>query len=137
VSKRKRFILIILLGSLVFIILSGIFLRNMIEKTEQEMSHLSQLTIVDVNLSEIEDGEYYGEYEVFPIKVRLVVTIKNHSILDISVLEHRTGQGQQASDMLSRILAAQSLKVDVVTQATYSSIIMQKAVERALLSANE
>jgi uncharacterized protein with FMN-binding domain len=47
-------------------------------------------------------------------------------------LEHRNGQGKPAEALTSRIVEQQSVELDVVSGATYSSMVILKAVELAL-----
>ncbi len=65
------------------------------------------------------------------------VKIQTNQITDITLLEHQTGEGQSAEVIVQDVLAAQSLEVDVITGATYSSILILKAIEDALEKADE
>jgi uncharacterized protein with FMN-binding domain len=62
----------------------------------------------------------------------VVVTVKDHAISTIQLTEHNNGQGQPAERITDDVLAAQTLDVDVVAGATYSSKVILKAIETAL-----
>ncbi len=54
-------------------------------------------------------------------------------LTDLSLLEHRNGQGQKSrKKILQDVLSSQHLQVDTISGATYSSVVMLKAIESAL-----
>ncbi len=85
-----------------------------------------------VNLKQIPDGSYEGEFES-GVKVRVRVEISGHQLRDIRILEHRTQLGRRAEKITDRVIRDQSLNVDAVTGATLSSVCILKAIENALL----
>jgi len=81
------------------------------------------------------DGVYNGYYDLTgtPVKVNLDVTIQNHKIADIKIVEHFCSPiGKKAEKIIDRIIENQSLDVDAVSGATASSKTILKAVEDAL-----
>jgi len=81
------------------------------------------------------DGVYRGNYDLSgaPVKVTLDVTIQNHKITNIKIIEHFCSPiGKKAEKLTDRIINAQSLDVDAVSGATGSSKAIIKAVENAL-----
>ncbi|MBA7580983.1 hypothetical protein ES708_22882 [subsurface metagenome] len=53
-------------------------------------------------------------------------------IAGIELVKHRSGQGAPAEMIASKVVEAQTLEVDVVSGATYSSKVILKAIENAL-----
>ena len=45
---------------------------------------------------EVKDGTYKGEFEYFPVKVIVDVTVNKHQITEIKILYHFNGMGQKA-----------------------------------------
>jgi uncharacterized protein with FMN-binding domain len=81
-----------------------------------------------------ESGEYYGEYihnEKF-LSVKLNVIISENSIKEIIILEHKNGLGKNAESIIYDVIQKNSLDVDIVSGATYSSRCILKAIENAL-----
>ena len=72
---------------------------------------------------------------MFPVKVKVAATIKEGTISDLQLLEHRSGQGQPAEAILAPVLTEQKLDVDTISGATYSSIVILKAIEDAMKKA--
>ena len=83
-------------------------------------------------LSSIADGVYPGTASVPPVIARVKVSIQNGKITDFTIVRHLTGQGQSAEILADRIVEQQSIELDVVSGATYSSKAILKAGEKAL-----
>lgn len=90
------------------------------------------LTINNVGLSKISDGKYIGSYDVNLISAKVSVTVKNHKIENIDLLEHKTDRGKPAEVIPDMVVKAQSLQVDNISGATNSSKTILKAIENAL-----
>ncbi len=58
--------------------------------------------------------------------------VRNHEIVEIIILKHNHGRGSDAEVVPDRVVASQSLRVDTVSGATFSSIVILKAIENAL-----
>ncbi len=128
--KRKR--LIILLIVVVVLAAAAIVLQNMYRNIEANLKALSGTTIAQVDLTQKADGTYKGSYSVFPVSAKVSVTVTDHKITAIELVEHKNGQGAKAEVIPERVLTTQSLQVDSIAGATYSSKVILKAIENAL-----
>lgn len=89
----------------------------------------------DIDLSKIKDGTYEGQANGYRGLVKVSVTVKDHKITEIKVLSNSDDAAffnRASTGVIKNILAKQSLKVDVVSGATYSSNGIIKAVKNAL-----
>lgn len=131
-KKRARIIivLIVIIGVLIAIWGTMAYLQT-------NLKRLSDLKIENVDISAIKDGIYVGSYNSFPVAAVVNVTISNHTIAEIDLVKHNNGQGKAAEIIPDRVVEAQSLEVDIVTGATYSSKVILKAIEDALMNANK
>lgn len=91
------------------------------------------LVFAEIDMGSIPDGIYAGSAKFAPVKVSLEVTVSGGAIKAIEIKEHVNGKGKPAEDVIGRVIEAQSLDVDTVTGATWSSYTILKAVEDALL----
>jgi uncharacterized protein with FMN-binding domain len=103
-----------------------------IVKIQDDLDYLSQMPIVDVDLSLVEDGEYIGEYNSFPVEVTLEVTVVNHTIESIVIIRHSNGQGEDAEAIIATVISEQSIDLDAIAGATYSSKVILLAIKDAL-----
>lgn len=124
----KRIFKIIILMVLVMVVLIAGFTVF----TQSKLKALVQTPIPSVALDTIDDGIYEGNYSVFPVTVKLNVTVKGHEITEILILEHVNGQGGKAEAIADQVIENQSLQVDIISGATYSSKVILKALENAL-----
>ncbi len=124
----------IILGFVIIITLGGILAYNFMNAN---LNRLAKRTIEDVDLTRISDGSYQGSYDSFPIRVEVTVTIADHAYRSITIDKQVTGQGQAAEGLPEIILEKQSLEVDSISGATYSSKAILMAIVDALESGKE
>ena len=128
--KKKHIYRLIVL--LLFILLIVVSVTRILADSEANLEALHDMEIEDVDLTRITDGTYDGRFSVFPVSVDVNVTVSNHQIIVIDISRHRTGRGTPAEIIVDRVIEAQSLNVDIVSGATYSSKIILKSIENAL-----
>ncbi len=126
--KRTRIIVIILALIAVAVIGGKVFLS----RVEANLAALAGMPVAGIDLDALEDGDYSGSYSVFPVTAEVRVTVRDHAIADIELVKHVNGQGSGAEAVIGKVLEAQSLDVDAVSGATYSSKVILKAIEDAL-----
>ena len=125
--KRKLITsVLVLLGA---VIISATYL---IATASTKLEKLVGMPISDVDLSTLADGNYIGSYTILPISVKVAVTVTDRNITDITLLKHFNGQGAGADIIPDKVTEAQSLNVDIVSGATYSSKIILMAIRDAL-----
>ncbi|GAA6427903.1 FMN-binding protein [Dielma fastidiosa] len=97
----------------------------------------NRLSVKELDRASLKDGDTLGEYTILLVSVKVQVTIKNHQIVDIDLLQHLNGLGKPAEAIIPMIIEQQSLKIDTVSNATISSKCILKAVEAAVGEAYE
>lgn len=127
--KKRHIVLLVILGVLLAGMAAGIAAKNHIENN---LNQLASIRVPETDLSKIEDGIYTGSYQVFPVSAKVAVTVENHQITAIDLIEHKNGQGAAAESIPESVLEKQSLNVDIVSGATYSSKVILLAIENAL-----
>jgi uncharacterized protein with FMN-binding domain len=90
-----------------------------------------KLVVADVTPMAVRDGTFQGEQDNGLVAAKVEVVVKDGAITAIRVLKHRHGPGHGADAIIDRVIAAQSLRVDAVSGATFSSKVMLKAIETA------
>jgi uncharacterized protein with FMN-binding domain len=94
--------------------------------------------VVDIgspDLARAKDGNWRGYYDGGMVKVEVEVSTRSHRIESVTIVKHECGLGKPAEKITGSIVSAQSLDVDVVSGASFSSKCILKAVEIALESA--
>ena len=95
-------------------------------------SMIKEITISQVDLAQVKDGEYEGEFDGGLVKAKVRVSVAKNQITELVILNHDNGRGGKAESIVDAVVATQSLHVDAVTGATYSSKVILKAIEIAL-----
>ncbi|MEA4896917.1 MAG: FMN-binding protein [Christensenellaceae bacterium] len=132
-KKRKIVLWVILL-----VVAGGFFtVKGILAHVEANLAALKSVAIAQTDLAALKDGTYFGSYSVFPVSAEVNVTVKDHMITGIELVKHTHGQGAPAEVIPGKVVEAQSLRVDSVSGATYSSMVILKAIENALLAAGQ
>jgi len=112
-----------LIGSIAYITYQNI---------DRNLNNLLKQEIEDISLSRVDDGKFVGEFEAFPITVKLEVEIENHKIKNIVILKHENGQGRPAESIIQSVIESNSIDVDVISGASYSSKVILNAISNAI-----
>jgi len=113
--KRKQVLISVLVAA---VIAGGLFGLKTIMDLKTYKAQINAISMTDVNLERIKDGVYTGRHEVLWISAEVRVTVKNHTIEDIELIEHKNERGKPAETILDKVMAAQSLDVDAISGAT-------------------
>jgi uncharacterized protein with FMN-binding domain len=127
--RKRTKILLVTLFVLILLTSVGVYMLN---KINQELNVLTTKSIPKIDLMQLKDGTYFGSYDSLVIKVSVEVTIQNHVITDIVILEHQNGQGDDAEIIIDDVILEQSMDIDLISGATYSSRAILLAIGDAL-----
>jgi uncharacterized protein with FMN-binding domain len=130
IFKKKIVLIAIMLLLLVGLVWGIIYLKSVADYKRA----VKETTFEEINISDISDGVYIGEYDVNFIYAKVEVTVQNGEITNISILEHRNERGKSAEAITNKIVDEQKTDVDAISGATNSSTVIKKAVENALKS---
>ena len=128
ISKKKIILFVIMLLLLVGFVWGIIYLKSVADYKQA----VKETTFEEINISDISDGVYIGEYDVDFIYAKVEVTVQNGEITNINILEHRHERGKAAEAITNKIVDEQKIDVDAISGATNSSTVIKKAVENAL-----
>lgn len=124
-KKSKKVLLITSIVVLLLFIAGKIIMGNMVRNVQN-------IFVSMPDLSDIRDGDYIGEYSITPVHVKVEVSVSDHQITNIAILQHDNGLGSKAESIVNDVVKKQSLDVDAVSGATVSSKCILKAVENAI-----
>ncbi|NBI85941.1 FMN-binding protein [Lachnospiraceae bacterium] len=128
ISKKKIISVIILLFLLIGLICGAVYLKNVADYKRA----IGETTFDEIDIADVSDGNYIGEYDVNFIYAKVEVTVEDGEIVSINILEHRHERGKAAEKVIEKIIEEQKIDVDAVSGATNSSTVIKKAVENAL-----
>ncbi len=128
IFKKKILLSLILLLFLGGLVLGILYLKDVADYKQA----VEEITFEEINISDVSDGVYIGEYDVNFIYAKVEVTVQNGEIKSVNILEHRQERGKAAESVTDKIVDEQKIDVDAIAGATNSSTIIKKAVENAL-----
>lgn len=130
-SKGKYFKKI-LLGILIIVIIIAVATFFKIQELNEAFS---EIEVNNIDLSNVDDGVYTGVFDHEKIVgAKVKITVENNRITNIELVEHNYGLGKKAETITDIVVDSQSLSVDAISGATYSSKAILKAIENALVS---
>lgn len=98
------------------------------------LTAMDNISVREVDLNTIENGEYIGEYDAGYIYAKVKITIKDHTISNVEILKHNHERGIKAEKALPDIIKnEQKIDVDTVSGATNSSRVIKQACMNALV----
>lgn len=133
--KKKIFIGVgIFLG--IIVIAAGVLYIFVMRPAFEVQAEVRQMAIEKVTLAAVPDGTYTGEFIYSSVITKVAITVKDHKIESIDILERGEGEhpDKAAAGIVKRVMEKQTLDVEVVTGATTSSKALLKAMENALKS---
>ena len=90
------------------------------------------LTVGSMDLTQAADGHYIGTCQNKLLFAVVDVTVKEHRIVSVDVLDHKESYMGVARAVASGVVEKQSPDVDAISGATFSHDTVLKAVENAL-----
>ncbi|OAA29429.1 FMN-binding protein [Kosmotoga arenicorallina S304] len=129
-KKTVKRVLIVVVAA---VVLFGCFVTIKLSAEYAQMKkELKTIVLSDIDYSNLEDGNYFGNYKLGLVSAKVRVKIDDGKISDIEIIEHITGKGKKAEGIIDAVIEEQSVKVDIISGATYSSKTILKAIENAV-----
>ncbi|MDF2540830.1 MAG: uncharacterized protein K0S47_548 [Herbinix sp.] len=121
-----------LIAVILFIVLMVAIFLIITKTTSKKMDTYDAFNYAGLDLASIEDGVYTGSEDAGIVKATVEVTVENHIITKIAILKHDNGKGKPAEVITEDIIQSNSLDVDAISGATFSSNVIKMAVYNAL-----
>ena len=85
-----------------------------------------------IAIENVADGTYEASSETTLVKATVKVTVEGGKIKNVDILRHECGLGGPAGEIVKDIKNSNTVDVDAVSGATYSSEVIKDAVRKAL-----
>ena len=121
-SKKKVALFAVMILLLIGLVGGIIYLKSVADYKQE----VKETTFENINISDIPDGVYVGEYDVDFIYAKVEVAVQNEEITNINILEHRHERGKTAEVITDSIVDEQKIDVDAISGATNSSTVIKK-----------
>lgn len=91
------------------------------------------LAVGRLELEAMEDGSYIGVCQNKLLLAVVEVEVVDHVLTGIEVIEHKKSYIEQAERIANAVVDQQTLDVDAISGATFTSDTVRKAIENALM----
>ena len=126
--RKKAFLIAISMFLIIGLFAGGLYLKSI----GDYKAKVAALTFDEIDLTKVDDGIYEGQCDTGVVRARVQVTVRDHQMESITLLEHENGKGTPAEAILDQMVQNQTTAVDAVSGATCSGKVIRKAVENAL-----
>ena len=119
---------ILMLVALVCLMAGGWY----IARKKARFKEAASLPFYKIELSQIADGEYEGQTMTSFLHLRLLVTIENHQLKNIEVLENDGLDGETAKPIIQEMIKQNKVVVPAIKGAELGSLVYISCVSTAL-----
>lgn len=126
--KKENFAKTLAFVAVIFIMLSAYILN----RHKAKIIEASKLPFYQVNLEQVEDGVYPGKTYTSFAHVQLEVTVKNHTITDISASECDGLEVVKAKNVLQRMIEQNKIIVPAQKGEEIGTMVLISCVDGAL-----
>lgn len=119
---------ILMLVALVCLMAGGWY----IARKKARFKEAASLPFYKIELSQIADGEYEGQTMTSFLHLRLLVTIENHQLKNIEVLENDGLDGETAKPIIQEMIKQNKIVVPAIKGAELGSLVYISCVSTAL-----
>lgn len=103
-----------------------------IARKKARFKEAASLPFYKIELSQIADGEYEGQTMTSFLHLRLLVTIENHQLKNIEVLENDGLDGETAKPIIQEMIKQNKVVVPAIKGAELGSLVYISCVSTAL-----
>lgn len=115
-----------------FAIVFVMFCGYLILRHKNQITEAKNLPFYNVSLEQVEDGTYTGKTYTSFMHVQLEVTVKNHTLESINVIENKGSQGQKVEPILQTMIEQNKTVVPAIKGEELASLVFISCVDTAL-----
>jgi uncharacterized protein with FMN-binding domain len=104
----------------------------LIARRKANITEAAKLPFYNVELSTVEDGEYYGKTYTTFLHLQLKVFVQNHTITNIEVIEAEGIDSETAKPILKEMINQNKVVVPAIKGAELGSLVYISCVDGAL-----
>lgn len=129
VYKAKKDYSMYLMAAAIIVLL---FCSYLVAQRKWRFKEVSSLPFYNTNLETVEDGVYHNRTETSFLHLELEVTVENHKIVKIDVLDNDGIDGEKARPILDKMIAENKVVVSGIKGADLGSVQYISCVDCAL-----
>lgn len=127
-NKKSDISSVLMLLALICLMAGGWY----IARKKARLREASSLPFYKIELSQLADGEYEGQTYTSFLHLKLKVTVENHQLKNIEVLENDGLDGETAKPIIEEMIKQNKIVVPAIKGAELGSLVYISCVSTAL-----
>lgn len=115
-----------------FAIVFILFCGYLIMRRKNQISEAKNLTFYNITLEQVQDGTYYGKTYTSFMHLQLEVTVKDHKLENIKIVENKGSQGAKVEPIIQEMISQNTTIVPAIKGEELASLVFISCVDSAL-----
>ena len=121
----------------IFLCLILVFVSYSINRKRNQIKELKNLSLQNIEISNIADGTYTGYANTSFLKVKLELIVQNGTLQDIKILMNEGSVGQNVASITETMVKENKIIVSPIPDEEIASVVFMAAASNALSSQNQ
>lgn len=121
----------------IFLCLILVFVSYSINRKRNQIKELKNLSLQNIEISNIADGTYTGYANTSFLKVKLELIVQNGTLQDVKILMNEGSVGQNVAPITETMVKENKIIVSPIPDEEIASVVFMAAATNALSSQNE
>ena len=121
----------------IFLCLILVFVSYSINRKRNQIKELKNLSLQNIEISNIADGTYIGYANTSFLKVKLELIVQNGTLQDVKILMNEGSVGQNVASITETMVKENKIIVSPIPDEEIASVVFMAAASNALSSQNQ
>ncbi|MBE6352835.1 MAG: hypothetical protein E7060_07830 [Treponema bryantii] len=121
----------------IFLCLILVFVSYSINRKRNQIKELKNLSLQNIEISNIADGTYTGYANTTFLKVKLELIVQNGTLQNVKILMNEGSVGQNVASITETMVKENKIIVSPIPDEEIASVVFMAAATNALSSQNE
>lgn len=121
----------------IFLCLILVFVSYSINRKRNQIKELKNLSLQNIEISNIADGTYTGYANTTFLKVKLELIVQNGTLQDVKILMNEGSVGQNVASITETMVKENKIIVSPIPDEEIASVVFMAAATNALSSQNQ
>lgn len=121
----------------IFLCLILVFVSYSINRKRNQIKELKNLSLQNIEISNIADGTYTGYANTSFLKVKLELIVQNGTLQDVKILMNEGSVGQNVAPITETMVKENKIIVSPIPDEEIASVVFMAAASNALSSQNQ
>lgn len=121
----------------IFLCLILVFVSYSINRKRNQIKELKNLSLQNIEISNIADGTYTGYANTSFLKVKLELIVQNGTLQNVKILMNEGSVGQNVAPITQAMIKENKIIVSPIPDEEIASVVFMSAATNALSSQNQ